>query len=106
MEHQQKCPICKSNVFPMARYKNYICEDCIERYPPVTEQNELIKFYNQDPSGGFISVVDGIEGKIQKCFINGIECKAEEARFGGIVIQKVIKPMHETYNERKLYLSE
>ena len=90
MEHQQKCPICKSNVFPMARYKNYICEDCIERYPPITEQNELIKFYNQDPSGGFISVVDGIEGKIQKCFRHFFKAFATLSACG--ILSQIIKP--------------
>ena len=36
----------------------------------------------------FKSIVNNIEGEIHDCYINGIQCYAEEHRFGGIVISK------------------
>lgn len=45
-----------------------------------------ISFYNESHWGGFISVVDGSRGTSHDCYIRGIKCYAEEARFGGIVV--------------------
>jgi hypothetical protein len=46
-----------------------------------------IQFGNQDWSGGFMSVVDGVRTNpdIHRCYINNVECFASEARFGCIV---------------------
>jgi hypothetical protein len=48
-----------------------------------------LEFFNESPSGGFLaqyadigSTYDGHE-----CFIDGIRCHADEARFDGIVIE-------------------
>lgn len=40
-------------------------------------------------SGGFKAVVDEIqeEGEDHICYIEGVKCWADEARFGGIVIE-------------------
>ena len=51
------------------------------------EQTIPIHFYNESFNGGLISVINGIQGKQRLCYINGKQCIADEARFGGIVIQ-------------------
>ena len=85
----QQCPICENNVHPMQRYPNYICSKCIERYDTLTFDGKPITFSNIDWWGGFQSHIEGDKTptEIHKCYINGIECWADEARFGGIVIQ-------------------
>ena len=55
--------------------------------PPVNENNEKMDFYNLDISGGFMSKVNGEYSDIHTCFIKNVKCIANEARFGGIVIQ-------------------
>lgn len=85
----QNCPICKHSVFIMDRYPNYICTDCIEKHRTYTLDGHEITFSNKSPFGGFKSIVDGrdTDTEIHTCYINGITCYADEARFGGIVIQ-------------------
>ncbi len=50
-------------------------------------------FYNVSFSGGYIAYyADGDskeEYKSHDCYIDGIKCRADEARFGGIVIEVV-----------------
>ena len=36
---------------------------------------------------GFISVINDTIGEDHECYINNIKCYADEARFGGIVVQ-------------------
>ena len=85
----QQCPICRKDVFPMQRYPNYVCSTCIDNHGTRTWDGRTIKFYNQDHTGGFISQIEGLNTHIpvHQCYINGVECWADEARFGGIVIQ-------------------
>ena len=85
----QQCPICKSKVNSFPRYPNYVCNDCIDKYDTLTWNGYPIKFSNEGFFGGFVSQVMGesTTGNVHKCYINGIECWADEARFGGIVIQ-------------------
>ncbi len=82
------CPVCKVT-YPQltARYCNVVCNDCLNRYPCMTEDNKEISFGNIDYTGGFLSVVDGevTSPPIHKCFMNNIPIYAMEARFGGIV---------------------
>ena len=62
-----------------------ICHECV--LLATTENGESIKFYNIDHSGGFLSIVNDVKGEIHECLINNKKCYADEARFGGIVIQ-------------------
>ena len=82
----QFCPICKAEVYFMPRYPKYVCAKCIDT-GTFTKDGKEITFYNIDFSGGFMSKVDGKKGQEHECFIKGIKCYADEARFGGIVIQ-------------------
>ncbi len=85
----QYCPICKESVYLMARYPNYICINCITKYGTYTEDNKKIDFYNIDHTGGFKSQIEGDNNFTNEhvCYVNNVKCFADEARFGGIVIQ-------------------
>jgi hypothetical protein len=89
---EQKCPICKQNVYKMERYPNYVCNKCIEEYKTYTEEGKKITFHNTSIYGGFESYVEGDTqpSEYHTCFINGVKCYASETRFGGIVIQPMI----------------
>lgn len=84
--NNKTCPICeKVMIYYYERYPNMICQECIEQ--AVNKNGENIKFYNKDHNGGFISVVNDTIGEEHECYINNIKCYADEARFGGIVVQ-------------------
>ena len=81
----KNCPICDKNMIDFERYPKMICHECV--LLTTTENGETIKFYNIDHTGGFLSIVNDVKGKDHECFINNLKCYADEARFGGIVIQ-------------------
>ena len=81
----KNCPVCDKNMLHFERYPNMICNECIEL--TVNKNNESIKFYNIDHTGGFISIVNDIKGEEHECYVNNHKCYADEARFGGIVVQ-------------------
>ena len=81
----KSCPICNTDMMYFERYPKMICHECVKL--ALTEDGENIKFYNKDHSGGFISIVNDVKGKIHECYINNHKCYADEARFGGIVVQ-------------------
>ena len=85
------CPICnRIEDIHTRRYKNCVCFECREKYIPLTEYGDKISFGNIDICGGFKSIVNGKEtiDPIDICYINGLKCRAVEARYGGIVIMK------------------
>jgi len=81
----KNCPICEKNMLHFERYPNMICHGCVEL--AVNKNGESIKFYNIDHTGGFMSIVNDIKGEEHECFINNRKCRADEARFGGIVVE-------------------
>jgi hypothetical protein len=81
----KKCPICEKEMLDSERYPNMICNECVEL--ALTKDGENIKFYNKDHNGGFISIVNNNQCEIHECYINNHKCYADEARFGGIVVQ-------------------
>lgn len=81
----KNCPICEKNMMHFERYPKMICHECV--LLATTENGESIQFYNIDHSGGFISVVNGKSGEIHECLVNNKKCYANEARFGGIVVE-------------------
>jgi hypothetical protein len=81
----KNCPICDKNMMYLERYPKMICHECVEL--AVNKNSVSIKFYNIDHSGGFISIVNDIKGEEHECYINNIKCYAQEARFGGIVVE-------------------
>ena len=80
----KKCPICDEQTHLSERYPHSVCSECSGK--TFNENNEKIEFYNIDIYGGFYSIINGERSEEDKCYINGIKCHAQEARFGGIVV--------------------
>jgi len=55
----------------------------------VDEQGRALEFFNTGLGGGFRAVYADSreERRSHVCFINGVRCWADEARFGGIVVE-------------------
>jgi hypothetical protein len=85
------CPICNNIMICIRRYPNKICIDCTNSNKLVDEQGNPVTFGNIDESGGFESYhfLNGVRvvKKEHVCYMNDIKLWADEARFGGIVIQ-------------------
>lgn len=88
-QSQQTCPICSRPVAPSARYPRYVCQSCAAKAK--SQDGRPLAFYNEGLSGGFLAryADDDTPYNGHECFIDGIRCDADEARFGGIVIQVV-----------------
>ncbi len=92
------CPICGSPTPHEDRYPAAVCADCRQRTVDrdgrrVVGYNEglsggLIVFYAESPSGPQ-SEVAGEVLETGRCWIDGIECSMGEARFGGVVVQRI-----------------
>lgn len=83
----KKCPICFTIIKKSFRYPHYVCSDCSQR---ASDKNgRLLNFYNVDLSGGFwgryLDTKEIYESHI--CYIDGVKCYADEAHFGGIVVE-------------------
>lgn len=83
------CPICNKEKSLNPRYPNEICRDCYSLSTDINGRKLL--FYNAYAGGGYKSVYEDTDEVYDSntCYVNGIECFADEARFGGIVIEKV-----------------
>ena len=87
-QSEQQCPICGDAVKPFERYPRYLCRKCAGR---VTDKDgRLVVFNNIDPMGygceeKYIDTEETYPSTV--CYAGVYECWAEEARFGGIVIQ-------------------
>ena len=81
------CPICDKELTPYKRYPKYVCKECSSKVVSKTGRKLIIG--NIDLSGGYIACYEDTKEKYDShiCYIDGIECIADEARFGGIVIQ-------------------
>ena len=85
----QKCPICEAEVQESSRYPRYLCALCACKTRAA--DGRPVMFSNTDLSGGFVGTYSDIgkEFSSHECFVYGIECRADEAYFGGIVIEAV-----------------
>ena len=82
------CPICNNEEKMMIRYPKTVCSQCLQTgIWADKEQTIHINFGNKDISGGFFSIVNGVEGNQHLCYVRGKQCTVDEARFGGIIIQ-------------------
>lgn len=81
------CPICSMKKSFDARYPNAVCNLCSIK--TTTKEGHLIDYYNTSPFGGFEgkNTHTGEKTTDHICYINNMRCYADEARFGGIVIQ-------------------
>jgi hypothetical protein len=86
------CPICNSPLTRLIRYPLSICGSCASIENIKDASGNTVTFCNTDALGGGFASLHTINGKTVKkeeniCFVKGIKCFAEEARFGGIIIQ-------------------
>ncbi len=84
-----RCPICSTALEVFERYPRYVCPDCADLAADAVGRR--LDFYNLGASGGYgAEYLDThTEYMSHECYIKGIRCWADEARFGGIVIQKM-----------------
>ena len=83
----QKCPICGCDTRENIRYPRYLCPDCASG--ATSEDGRRLAFSNIDFSGGYRARYADSEEPYEShiCFVQEQRCWADEARFGGIVIQ-------------------
>ena len=83
------CPICFESVSHWERYPLAVCSDCANKASD--GQGRSLSFYNVSMSGGLKAIVTDTDEEHQShtCYIQGVECRADEARFGGIIIEAV-----------------
>lgn len=83
----QRCPLCDQPVRAVPRYPRYVCRACAAKAR--SADGRPLFFFNRDWSGGVLGrYLDS--GEVYDdviCYIDGVKCMAEEARFGGVVIQ-------------------
>lgn len=81
------CPVCSTPLDPNPRYPRYVCRTCVTK--AVAPNGRSLAFSNIDATGGYFATYSdtGEEYKSHECLIAGIRCRADEARFGGIVVE-------------------
>jgi hypothetical protein len=87
VEQKQRCPVCSAEVSDSTRYPRYVCPICANKTRAA--DGRRVEFFNESLSGGFVGrYSDNSEAYDNPgCFLGDIRCYADEARFGGIVIQ-------------------
>lgn len=82
-----QCPICGCPLSLYERYPHYVCPTCAGK--TCDASGRKVDFRNLDFCGGCQGFYpDTMEiYPSMECFIEGRACVADEARFGGIVIQ-------------------
>jgi hypothetical protein len=87
----QRCPICLAEVAENPRYPDHLCSECARR--AVDADGRPLKFYNTSLSGGFEAIYADDKTPAEAVtrdrivFVDGAQCVADEARFGGIIIR-------------------
>jgi len=81
------CPICGVEVAPCDRYPRYVCANCARKAE--SPDGRPLSFGHVGLSGGYSAwfTDDGMPYQGHDCVIEGVRCRADEARFVGIVIQ-------------------
>lgn len=94
--HAYACPICGVPLKPNSRYPNYVCHECGGR--AASRDGRRLVFSDVTAASPNLLLIsgycahykdDGTECLSHDCWIDGIRCRADEAHFGGIAIEKV-----------------
>ena len=97
MLNEVECPGCEQFIEYFGRYPNYLCSDCVGKL--VTAAEAPVRFFNIGPLGtglearlfnpatGQFDIEDPESSRTGHCYLYGALCIAEEARFGGVVVQ-------------------
>lgn len=88
----QYCPICRAEVPRFDRYPHYLCKDCAAL--AADRGGRALRFGNLSAFGGYWARYADSDEVYDShvCFVKGVECRANEARFGGIVIEALPPP--------------
>ncbi len=83
----QQCPICGDHVRSEPRYPRYVCASCVGR--AVSLDGRPVEFFESDLLGDYAARYgeSGEDYCEHDCFIDGLRCRADVARFGGIVLE-------------------
>ena len=88
------CPICDATTKALPRYPRRVCSTCTAKASD--ESGRALEFFNTSIGSGFTAYyADSNQTETHPghiCFIDGIRCYADEARFGGIVIKPLTNP--------------
>lgn len=85
------CPVCGTEQPALSRYPDYLCRDCVARAS--TEDGRRLMLVNTSISGGFAARYADTEELCEEVtvthivYVDGVPCWADEARYGGIVVQ-------------------
>ena len=85
-----RCPICGVSLEPAERYPRALCSVCSLRASDAVGRR--IEFSNKSLSGGLLAryADSGDPFLGRTCFVDGVECLAEEGRFDGFVLQTLL----------------
>ena len=87
------CPICGREQPALSRYPDYLCRECVSR--AATADGRRLDLVNTSLSGGFAAryadngELAEEESVTHTVYVDGVRCRADEARVGGIVVQPV-----------------
>lgn len=86
------CPLCGATMTFNPRYPRAVCFVCAGR--ACDAMGRALDFFNADFGGGFVAVYreGGEKYDSHDCFIDGHACRADEARFGGVVVEMSEEP--------------
>ena len=83
------CPICSGAGRGSARYPAALCEPC--QASVVDSNGNRVALFNQGLSGGLeiktLEDASAVNPEEMPLFAKGVECRAQEHRFGGVVVQ-------------------
>ena len=71
----------------LIRYSDCVCNSCLNHYKTRDKEGNEKHFGNIDITGGIRATCNDKPTDDFSCYINNVECYANEARFGGIVIR-------------------
>jgi hypothetical protein len=83
----QECPICRSVVAENARYPRYLCRTCAARVSD--DEGRPLRLFQASPDGRYAASYADTDAPYDsnEVYVDGVVCWADEARFGGIVVQ-------------------
>lgn len=87
MSSKQTCYGCGQPVLPFDRYPNYLCLDCTSRL--TDEHGVEIEFFNSGLGMLYARYKEtpSLNYPNNRCFLENNEYRANEGRFGGVVVQ-------------------
>ena len=87
-----RCPICEGVGRGSTRYPAALCESC--QTSIVDASGNGVQLFNEGFSGGLEIVTSAgthrsSDAEAFSLYANGIECRAKEHKFGGVVVQPI-----------------